>query len=220
MRFCINKSGQGHVEKILSMVLFGTFLIILFFFLMPAFRDKKEGDLNIKNIENKLIELMSNDVGKLSAIVAAPDENGAHCYSLNAVLGTYGNNFVEIKDPENDRRYTIYFGVDFHERRISCENNPGRDFTLGTYIKEKILTESKISILKNSYENNYKGIRNNLKIDDFVFEFRENGNIIEELSVSKNIPENVEIISITRLVRIINEEGQIRNFKLNIRSWR
>ena len=122
---------------------------------------------------------------------------------------------------KNPRKYTIYFGAEFNDNSISCEGRLGKEFTLGVYVKEKMLTEPRIKILKKSYEDKYNALISTLKVEDFVFDFKDDADVIDgELSVEKNIPENVEIISLTKIVRVIDENGKIRELKLNIRTWR
>ena len=219
-----DKSGQGHVEKILSMVLFAGFIMLLFFFMRPVFQEKKEGDFYLKDIQDNITGLMDSDIGKLSVIVAKLNENGEkNCYFLSdEIKNAYGDYFIEVQDLKNPRKYTIYFGAEFPKNTIpSCENRLGIEFTLGVYVKEKMLTEPRIKILKKSYEDKYNALISTLKVEDFVFDFKDDANVIDpELSVEKNIPENVEIISLTRIVRVIDENGRIRELKLNIRTWR
>ena len=207
--------AQGHIEIILSMTLFVGFLIFLFIFLNPAFKTKEE--LPIKNVQDKLIESMSSQIGKLSVITAV--DNG--CYNLDDVNDNYGTNFIEIHDEENTRRYTIYYG-DFFDSSligtITCLNNP--DFSLGAYTEESIVVYEKIQVLKSEYENDYSRLKESLNVRDFAFSIKKlDMEIINELSVEKDIPIGVDVASKDIPIRVINSRGYINEYILNLRVW-
>ncbi|MEK6830803.1 MAG: hypothetical protein AABX77_02140 [Nanoarchaeota archaeon] len=219
--------AQGHIEIILSMTLFVGFLIFLFIFLNPAFKTKEE--LPIKNVQDKLIENMSSQIGKLSVITAV--DNG--CYNLDDVNDNYGTNFIEIHDEENTRRYTIYYG-DFFDSSligtITCLNNPGsqgtqttpnsQDFSLGAYTEESIVVYEKIQVLKSEYENDYSRLKESLNVRDFAFSIKKlDMEIINELSVEKDIPIGVDVASKDIPIRVINSRGYINEYILNLRVW-
>jgi len=206
------KRSQGHVEVILSMILFIGALIFIFVFLNPAI--KKKEDINIDKIQEKIINNISSTIGKLAVVT----ESVGDCYSLDEVNDDYGNNFIEVRNDE--RSYTIYYGdffdYDFIEV-ISCPLN----FKLGSYTEEKIIVYEKIQKLKNNY-NNYNLLKRNLGVDDFSFKVKNiDGNIIEELSVSdEKIPINVDVASKDITIRVMNNKAEISEYILNLKTWR
>ena len=218
----LEKTSQGHIEVILSMVLFIGFLIFIFLFLNPSFRTKQE--LPIKDIQDKVIERISSDIGKLSVIVNTEDD----CYSLMAfskdVNDKYDNNFIEINDSQDPRRYTIYYGNFFDPSLIgviSCSDKIGKDFSLGGYTEESIIVYEKIKELKKDYEENYGGLKESLKVDDFSFKVKDlDGNFVAELIVDKKIPENTNVASKDTPIRVMDNRGNIKEFILNIKTWR
>ena len=209
----MNKLGQGHVEIILSATLFIGFLIFVFIFLNSSLKSGKE--LPVSKVQDAIIDRISSDVGKLSVAVTSSN----NCYSLGQVNDEYGTNFVETID--NQRKYTIYYGDFFDNNiigKISCSGKP-EDYKLGTYIEESIIVYDKILELKQSYDNNYESLKNSLNIEDFSFQFKDNGQEIQELSVKPNIPENVDVASKDLTVRVINNKAEIKEFVLNIKTW-
>jgi len=212
-----SKRSQGHVEVILATVLFVGFLVFVFAFLNSSFRTNP--DILITNTQEKLLERISSDVGKLSAVVDTIND----CYSLDKVNETYGDNFVEINDSNNLRRYTIYYGDFFDSNvvgKISCLDRENRNFFLGVYIEEGIIVDQKIKDLKTAYAD-YADLKQSLGVDDFSFEFKNlDGSVITELSVDGKIPENVDVVSKDFPVRVMNDRAEIRELILNIRVWR
>ena len=86
----MNKSAQAHVEIILATVLFVGFLIFVFIFLNSSFRTNE--DIPVRNMQEKILDRISSDIGKLPVIVNTTDD----CYSLDKVDKDYGKKFVEF----------------------------------------------------------------------------------------------------------------------------
>ena len=213
----VNKTSQSHVEIIMSMVLFIGFLIFVFLFLNPAFKTKK--DLTIDKVQEKITDKISSNIGKLSVITASVND----CYSLEKVEKDYGNNFTEVQDLENPRRYTIYYADFFKESiigNISCSNLPS-NFNFGDYVEEKVVVYEKIIGLKELYENDYNSLKNQLEINDFSFEvFDINRNKISDLSINPKLPENVDIVSKDILIRVVDSNANFKILILNLKTWR
>ena len=95
----MNNRAQGHIEIILSFLIFIGFLLFMFIFLNP-FAKVETKDI-IDNIKDSIINEISSEVGKLSIIV----ETTNHCYDNSKVL-VYGSKYLEVNE---DRKYTIYF---------------------------------------------------------------------------------------------------------------
>ena len=210
------KRSQGHVEMILTTVLFIGALIFIFIFLRSPFQSR---EISTEKVEMVLINNLSYNVGKLSVIVDSDND----CYNLGEVNDDYGNNFIEVHDSINKRKYTIYYGDFFDSSligKISCSSKNSDKFKLGVYTKEKIITKNKIQNLKIAYDD-YAILKEALKIEDFSFQFKNlNNEIITELSVNHLIPENINVASNDIPVRVIDEKGNILELILNIKTWR
>ena len=213
----MNKSAQAHVEIILATVLFVGFLIFVFIFLNSSFRTNE--DIPVRNMQEKILDRISSDIGKLPVIVNTTDD----CYSLDKVDKDYGKKFVEVHDNNNPRKYTIYYGNFFDKSivgNISCSEKESRNFSFGIYSEEEIIVEKKIKDLKAEYDN-YAALKESLGVDDFLFEFKNfDGLIINELSVERKIPENTDVVSRDFPVRVMNNHAEIQELILNIKSWR
>lgn len=205
----INKKAQGHVEVMLSFVIFIGFLIFTFVFLNP-FARTKEPSYIMDNAQKAIIGYISDDVGKLSIIT-----NGTSCYQFAAE--DYNTNYKEVD--ERNGKYIIYFNKIFDNSSTKKDGCP-LNYTLGVYSKEKMIIYNKILTLKNNYSD-YDNLKISLGItDDFLFTVRDLvGNPITELSVSRNIPQGIDVESRDIPIRVINSAGQIQEFILNIRVW-
>ncbi len=211
--------AQGHVEIILSMVLFVGFLIFIFIFMNPFLKTKQEPV--IIDIQEEIISEISSEIGVLSVIVNSSDD----CYSLDNVNDEYGDNFIEVQDLKNPRRYIIYYGDFFDDQKrgkISCTlSKESRNFSLGLYTKESIIVEEKIKDLKERYETDYSGLKQALEVRDFLFNFRDmDEERVDEWSiVNKKIPENVDVVSKDIPIRVMDNKAEIYEMILNIKVW-
>ena len=95
-----SKRAQGHIEVMLSFTIFVGFLLFIFIFLNPFAKTKSDQAIN--NVQEAIINEISDEVGKLNIIVNQTSD----CYD-NTEVETYGNNFIEVQD-SNLRKYTSY----------------------------------------------------------------------------------------------------------------
>jgi len=221
----MRKKAQGHVEIVLSMVLFIGFLFFVFFYLNPAFRAKP--DLPIGDIQQTVINEISADIGKLSVIVAAKelDEEDSNCYYLsNEIIEKYGNDWMEIPTPGQPRSYTIYYGNFFaNKRQTICSTEKERadwDFTLGVYTEESIVRVQKIRDLVTEYNENYKNLKERLDVRDFSFVVKNLDGQPFLPEAKERIPANVDILVKDIPIRVINNQGQFSELILSIKTWR
>jgi len=208
----MSKRSQGHIEVMLSFTIFVGFLLFIFMFLNPFARTKSNQVIN--NIQESIINEISGEIGKLSIIVNRTND----CYD-NAKVIVHGNNFIETSGSDA-RKYTIYYNDIFGVGGApGCSAKPGRNYTIGIYSKERIVIYEKIQELKSNYTNNYEGLKTSLGIlNEFIFELKRIGGGVE-IGVNKNIPVGIEVESVNIPMRIINSNGEILEYILNIRIW-
>lgn len=206
-----SKRSQGHIEVMLSFVIFVGFLLFVFMFLNPFAKTKS--NQVIKNIQESVINEISDEIGKLSIIVNKTTD----CYDNSKVL-IYGDKFIEKS--EVPRKYTIYYNNIFGTGGIpSCSAELGRNYSIGTYSKEKIVIYEKVQELKSNYTENYEDLKTSLGIlNEFIFELKKiDGGV--EIGVNKNIPAGIEVESVNIPIRVINSKANISEYILNIRTW-
>jgi hypothetical protein len=210
----MKKKAQGHIEMIVSFLLFAGVIIFLLLVLTPLAKTKEVS--TIDDIQRIIIQNLSSEVGKLAVIV----KNQGDCYSLASVLPNYGSKFIEIN--ESSRVYAVYFSKDFSNGNIGCSGP--LNFSLGVYSKENILVYERISDLALNYNNNYEENKKSLGItNDFAFSFKPFGGAeIANLSVSRNLPTGVEREAKEYPVRVLKTSGNdkgVKEYILNIMSW-
>lgn len=210
-----SKRSQSHVEMIISFVIFIGFLLFIFIFLNP-FARTKEPDYIMDNAQKAIINNMTENIGKLSIIL---NDSGT-CYNFSE--SDYDGNYFEVND---GRKYTIYFSDIFANYETKKEDDCGKgNYTWGVYSREDMVVYEKIQKLKENYEKSnedYNNLKKSLRItNDFLFKTRDfAGNGIDALSLNKNIPEGINVVSRELPIRVINNSGHIQELVLNIRVW-
>jgi hypothetical protein len=214
MRKIKNTRGQGHVEMILSFVLFVGALIVLFIFINPF--AKTEEVSVIEGIQERIIDEISLEIGRLSAIV---ENEAIDCYSLSGL--SYGANYIEKQDSNNLRKYDIYFSDNFGPGSISCAGLAGTSYSLGTYSIEKMIGYNKTEDLVTDYNEDYEVLKQELGItSEFVFSFTNLLGVVDsDLAVSKQPPTGVNVEAKEFPVRVIDNNADIQELILNIRAW-
>jgi hypothetical protein len=125
--------AQGHLEIILSFVIFMGFLGFLFIFFNPFARTSKVS--LVDSVQEKIIENVTIEIGKISAIV----HSSGSCYDLSEITDDYGNDFKAV--PDGARKYIVYFSdeIVFNGGGV-LECGGDSDYTLSAFSKEKIVS--------------------------------------------------------------------------------
>ena len=133
-----SKLSQGHLEFIISFVLFVTAIFLLFIFLNPL--GKTESKAKIQENAGILIqEEISDIIDKLNIFTKPPN-----CYSFN--LAIYGDNFYETYTefpPTNNRSYEIYFSPHVINYNTSYDDEcPSDSYAIGVRSRENLIIKN------------------------------------------------------------------------------
>ena len=213
IRLSDSKRSQGHVELIISFVLFVGVLVALFIIINPFAKISR--DVDVQEISQIIVDEMSSDVGKISVIV----QPGADCYDVSEFID---GKALEVQDSVNLRKFTIYFSNELNNniphQDLSC---PDSNFSLGVYSSEKIIVSNGIDNFKARYNGDYSALKSSLEInEDFSFSFSEiGGNLISDLSVLRNVPLGVEVYVSEFPVRVIDLDGKFYGYILKVEVW-
>lgn len=209
------KNAQGHVEMIISFVMFAGAIIFIFMYINPLSRNQETFSISDR-IQKTLIENISTNIGKVYAI--ANETNG--CYSVKDFILSYKDNFREVQDKNNLRLYTIYFSPVFTPN-APHNNENCQNYSLTAYSNERVIFYEYIKDLKLSYNSNYTDIKKQLRItNDFSFSIYDiDKNKIDEISVNKSIPFGVNVESYELPIRVINQSAGVTLYILKINAW-
>jgi len=241
----MNKSGTGHVEIIISFVLFIGFLA----FILIAFNPLK-GPPNpaiVNSVYNGLEENLSVELNKVS--INLDSTTGQSCFVLkdsnNLVSDLKCNNQnIIIRDKNNNKKYaeivsgeivseitsennfyTIYCSDEIEPVTGSinlnlCKEYLGEEYEIGIIVSANYWSLKKITQLENSYLNNYPVIKK-----EFIRDTSDFGFIIWNLDSSKDfdvtqeIPRGLDVVSKTLPISIIDFEANITRHTITVMTW-
>lgn len=213
----MNKIGQGHVEVIISFLLFIGAIFFIFFYINP-FSMAKESIRDIEQVQKIIMQSISTEAGRLS--ITSFDATG--CYDFSS--DEYPGNYIEYKESTSGK-YTIYFSD-----RFSSSNAPNKQaacppdsYRLGVYSNDTIIIYDLLKNLVSSSTNDldYKNFKKNLGINwDFSINCSDiDGNSIPELSFYRRIPSSIRVESKEFPIRILKSDGTIIQAIFNLKAW-
>ncbi|MEK6847098.1 MAG: hypothetical protein AABY16_02940 [Nanoarchaeota archaeon] len=227
------KRGFGHVEAILSFVIFIAFLVFAFIFFSPfqsgrtltssldyAWREVADAsniDLEIYSVyinsANQIIAIAIPGAPAMNATVEDSNSNAVASYtdlSGNVNFQKPPNNFVRIK-----------FGEDFVQGNlISGILLANTEYTVSSSETNKVFSEKKLFDLNASYYAGYSTLKTNFNLPNRVdFGFTVGLSNIN-ISASKEIPENVEVLSKNDRVAVVRiPSGVIEYADVGVFVW-
>ena len=233
-----NKRGAGHIEMIISFVIFIGFLIFLFSVLNPL---KKPAETPIvdsvyNNLENNLIvqlttvslkikETPAEGCIKISNIKLINDLNCNKKVKVknkegNSVLGYIDDNGIVIGGAENF--YTISCSEDFEEAgTLSC-NGGVTNYEIGIVTKRNLWSWKKIEEFKILYDNDLSGAKQKIGLSGnefgFVVSNLEGGVVFDAYDKSK-VPGGVDINAKSYPIDILMTDSKIKKHVINIIIW-
>ena len=237
MRKIKNKKGAGHVEMIISFVIFLSFIVFILIVFNPFRKPQTGPSLDI--IETKILNYVSTNLTVFSVRInssAYGDINSESCFIVNY---TMDNNLI-IKDEQESiisgkiENTELYFenSGEFYRVYLSeelQENDPGSschkinkgNYTIGaTRVYNKVSSSKLDGFFQeyNSGENGYSQLKQNLSItDDFNVIITSGGNIIYEARRYK--PEAIDIIAKDVPIEILDENANLNPVIMNIQVW-
>ncbi len=229
-----DKKGLQHVEFIISFVFFIGFLTIALYFFNPIKTDRIVDPVLFYTIE----EISGNIITDLESFSISLDKNldGSNIAipfseyaGLNVkVIDSSGNllqsgfigGIVYIVKGENDF-ITILFSEDF----VSGSLSDGvllddSNYSISSYDKREVLSESKIQRLKEDYEDDYENLKEEIKLPDqanfgFSLEFSED----DKITAQRDIPVGLEVFGESKRHEILRINNNLEFADLRVVIW-
>ena len=210
-----SKRAQGHVEMMLSFILFISAVLFIFGFMNP-FSKSVDKSNELEQVQRVIMQQISDKAGRLSAV--SYDASG--CYDF--VNNEYPENYVEFADSAPNK-YTIYFSNKFTGQNalnkiLGCTN-----YKLGVFSNETIILYESLKdfAVSCSSDAGYQQKKRDLGISmDFVLNITNmNREPLADLNFAKRISAGVEVKSKEFPIKIIKSDGTIIDAIFNIRVW-
>ena len=242
----MNKAGTGHVEVIISFVLFIGFLAFILITFNPLKGPPNPAIVN--SVYNVLEDNLSVELNKVS--INLNDITGQSCFILkdsgNLISDLKcNNNNIFVKDQDNNRKYaeivsneivsalnpsknfyTIYCSDEIDpitgnfENPNLCNEYEQNEYEVGIIVSNNYWSLKKITRLKNDYLSKYPSIKK-----EFIRETSDFGFIIWDLNqgkdfdVTQEVPKGLDVISKTLPINIIDSDINITKHTITVMTW-
>jgi len=234
------KKASGHIEVVLSFVIFISFVIFLFA-MFPVYQIKKSeigldsaerGILNFTSAKanyfvivlNKSTQCFSYPSQDISSKLIVRNSSGGR---INA-KSEGGIWYVQETALLNDKFYGFYYSSEFSEEGYGvisgeCKNltNQSISYEIGLVRRDEVVSYSKMASLINNYNLKYGEIRGNFSMpagENFEFSVVDlKGNII--LNASRKKPERTTVLSRNTPIQMVYNNGTYVFGMLNTRTW-
>jgi hypothetical protein len=236
-----SKCSQGHVEMIISFVVFVGFVTTLLILLNPT----KTNQINYTILditEQKLLEEWEIEYGTISITLSSSAKTliGSNdCFEINVVgLGINGNvvakdsvyatheaelqgDVLRVGYDSSESFYKIYFSEDLDQDDITgCTALTSDLYTTGTVNNQNAILYENIVDVVNRYDNDYDGLKQELELqNDFTFSVFNQLTKEEMINATIFIPRITEVVARDIPVVAINKDIDLSNLIINIRAW-
>jgi len=243
----IGKKATGHIEIVLSFIIFIGFVIFLFS-VFPVYRIKKS-EIGLDSAERGIMNFTSAKVNYFALFL----DRGAECFSHpikelsskviamdfegKRITAKSKNDNLYIKDTDyshlgHGKFYGIYYSGEFSEEgydaipgdlATECKNltDQGIDYGVGLVREDYAVSYNKTVKLIDQYNNRYEEVRGNFSIpagENFEFSITDlKGNII--LNASRKKPERTTVLSRNTPIQMVYKNGTYVFGMLNVRTW-
>lgn len=228
------KKAMGHVEMIISFVIFVSIITFLLIIFKPMIVFTKTTSASLDIAESQILENISIELTVQSVNISNEILDG-NCVSLakpeaikdkvimrnstynriNAKTDGAGNliNFQKSGD-----FYRISSSEEFVESSYNPTECPSQNYGLGvvkTYYK---VSETYLNNLFGNYTSDYQKLKTQLGLkNDFNLILRDNGGELLRAEIYK--PSGIEVMARDVLIEILDKDGNVKSAILNIQVW-
>lgn len=230
----MQKKGIGHIEVVLSFVLFMTAILSIFYFFSPI----NSSDISNSALSysfNSLIEKSSSQIDSYGVIIKAVSGEVAISIPVGILGNSYSKDFdgntlkskregnlVYVESMNKDFFY-LEISEDFDASTWSPTSPPAHEadsYSLGPRESKRLVSEKNILALNSSYYSDYSGLKEDLDIPNnvnfaFGLFFLDGRKITAERSISGG----TEVYTKSEKVEVINKLGGVSFAELIVRIW-
>ncbi len=226
--------AQGHIEMILSFVIFTGFVLAIFVFLTPV----RQNMVSYASLEKTQTSLLSNATINYDYVSVILNVSGPLCID-NPFLGTNifvkdsnGNHINSQLTAENniyasnsgDRYYKIYYSSFFDSKIPGSSCNAlaeNIDYTKVVVSSGKDVLYDNIGILEDAYVTDYNKLKLNLGLtNDFEFVvYNFSYGVLMNRTLSVHPIKSSSVLSRDIPVRALTKTGAYRDLIMTVRAW-
>jgi hypothetical protein len=236
----MNKKAQGHIEVVISFVIFVGFVLFMFVLFNPIKTNTNPGLVDVAYL--RLDSKLSVNIKTISVVNRTELTDGCFTIDNQALISDLGCNQGNIivknlngeivdsilsegaltLETSNRGFYTIYCGdaLDGSQDSLSnCPNLEVSDYKLGIVIERSYWSEELIESFISNYESDYDKTKEKLGVSgDFGFTILDN----DENNLYKpnfEVPRSLTSYAKTLPIRLIDDQAKTQNAKVNVVIW-
>jgi len=235
-----SKNAQsGHIEMILSFVIFAGFVLVIFVFLNPVTREKLSYTA-LDSVQSSIFKNLSLSYSS-SSIILNSDVSG--CFVVDDAIGLFSN--LIVFDSKGDikpvkvvsgspgkiyvgsavgRFFKLYYSNAFNTEVFSssCSNvPPAGTYAFGTLNKESSILYENLADFNKSYIEDYSLLKSKLGLkSDFVYiVYTTDKTILYQDSISKRKVRSVNTLSRDIPLRAITKNAEFIDLIFHLEVW-
>lgn len=232
----VNKKGVGHIEMIMSFVLFFLFVI----FMLAYIRPYGSGALSTSVVTALHEQFYREGLTNYTSFFLKADYfgDGVDCYRVvvgqelfsYTLEGVGSKAFVAVSGEaigskmvngvlslEDDNVfYDVVLSPDLEngEGLVGCSDFEG-EMQLGSIDERQIISEAAVMKIKDSYENDYETLKKNLELPE-AFDFAI---VSDFVSMERVIPEAADVVAEDYIEEVMMVDGKIETKRFTFKVW-
>lgn len=244
----MNKGGLGHIEMMLSFLIFIGFVIFALYFFNPSDPSRTISSSQ-SYIFDEIIKDVSVEVESYSVKINTPlptppaipesikvEIKGVDSKKRVRVESSSGLDVGSVRTGDSvqfnleSKLYNggkgfaiIKFSEDYIPSSVPLDSlNSVPDYTISSSNKIQVISEKRMNSLEQRYNADYNGLTGTFNIPssaNFEFELIFDSDPINNIKAERERPENVEIFPDVKRVEVLRENGGIEFADLIVRVW-
>ena len=240
------KRASGHIEVMISFVIFIGLIVFLFIMLNPLkiFSASKS---MLDTTTNKVIENVSTELTSSSVkVTSLPEGSMEDCLTISLkskaeeelivknetggeVESAKGTETLSFKYDGSNRFYRISLSENIFPTKLlvgsSCATLEPTDYQLGITRTRDIISSEKLKTFTEEYTEDYDALKTSLGLENnfnFII-FKGDGSIFEvdgtKIRGQENPPGGINVLAKDVVIEILNKSADIIPAIMNIRAW-
>jgi len=231
-----DKEGAGHIEMVMSFILFLVFVSFLLLVVRPYDTNVLSGSV-VSSLHNSFREQAYTNLSEIFLSTDSPAVTD--CFLIEFPYNLFKLAIVKdtslVKDVSNDNvvdsdlkskaslgidggkaGYKVYISPEFNDSSLDpCTPLEPGSYVFGSILEEQIISNETLWEMNQSYYNDYDNLKIKLNFPAGL-DFAIVSNLV---TMKKVIPDTAEVNSRTYLERVLFKDGSVINEKFTIMVW-
>ncbi|RMD45291.1 hypothetical protein D6829_02745 [Candidatus Pacearchaeota archaeon] len=231
------KKGSSHIEIVMAFIFFIAFVAFTFSIVRPYNPKQMTGSALLTlekslikktevNLSSYFLKSTLSDPRRQCSITPIPETIKINKES-NSFTTTYPNEAhidskisgrkLFVKKSKKSNYYNVRISEEFAPQKpAACIN--ADSYYIGGINEKKVASNKSLSELTNKYRTKYEKLKEELGIPQ-KYDFSIISPDMPQFNMKKSPPQTAEVYSKTIVLEILNEKGEIKNARFQLRVW-